>query len=275
MAIKIRYIEPIGTDEYVIPVARDLQKILRPGTELEVVSLTNPHCKHHLEYHSYEALVAGDLVKITRDAALNGFDAVVIGCFYDPTIREAREISGKCIVVGPAQASLEAMASLANRFSVIIGRPKWADRMRERIHLCGYGDRLASFRSLGLGVEEFQKDHKRTEDLMVEAALKAIREDGAEAIILGCTMEFGFFRKLQEMIFTEIGVHVPVIDCLYAAIKRAEQLAETKKLFDWYPSRAGSMEAPPEEAELRAWNVFDDNFPPLGARHTVTGTDGQ
>lgn len=260
MTIRIRVIEPIGTDAYVAHTARQAARIVNPGTEVEVVSLKNAHCRHHLEYHAYEGLVTTDIVKVMRDTARQGFDAAVIACFYDPALREAREISGATVVTAPCQASLEAVASLANRFSIIVGRRKWIDRMGERVRNYGYGHRLASFRSLDMGVEEFQKDRAETARRMLEAGRKAIDEDGAEALILGCTIEYGFFRDLQDTL------GVPVIDCSFAAIKRAEQLADLKQRFGWGPSRVGTCEAPPEEKELRAWNVFDDDNPPIGGR---------
>lgn len=264
MTIRIRVIEPIGTGYYVPHTAAEAAKITNPGTEVEVVSLTNPHCQHHLEYHAYEGLVTADIVKVMYDTGRQGFDAAVIACFYDPAIREAREISGNTVVTAPCQASLEAVASLANRFSILVGRRKWIDRMNERVHQYGYGARLASFRPLNMGVEEFQRDRNETARRMIAEGRRAIEEDGAEALILGCTIEYGFYQDLQK----ELGV--PVIDAVYAAIKRAEHLAELKQRFGWGPSRVGSCEAPPEDAELKPWGVFADD-PPIGVRQTVRG----
>lgn len=261
--MKIRFIEPIGTDTWVQPVADQLREVANPGTEIEVVSLRNPHCHYHVEYHAYEGLVAGDIIKVTRDAGLKGFDAVVVSCFYDPYLREAREVSGDAIVVGPCQASFETVASLANKVSVIVGRRKWINHMEERVRGYGYGHMLASFKPVELGVEDFQKDHAETERRMIAAAEEAIEKDGAEAIILGCTQEFGFYSKLQK----HLGV--PVIDCAFAAFKRAEQLADLKLRFGWTPSRKWSCEAPPEETEIKAWGVFDDDDPPIGGSVTV------
>ncbi len=261
--MRIRFIEPIGTDSWVQPVAEHLRTIANPGTEIEVVSLANPHCKHHLEYHAYEGLVAGDIVKVVRDAGLKGFDAVVIACFYDPYLREAREVSGEAVVVGPCQASLETATALANKVSIIVGRRKWINHMEERVRSYGYSHMLASFKPVELGVEDFQRDHRETGRRLIAAAEEAIQQDGAEAIILGCTQEFGFFEKLQN----HLGV--PVIDCAFAAFKRAEHLADLKLRFGWKPSRMWSCEAPPEEREIKAWSVFDDTNPPIGGRALV------
>lgn len=254
MAVKIRWLNPVGACDWDEDFGNYLAKIKKPSTTIEVVSLDNPHCKHHLEYHSYEGLVTTDIVRVARDSGVKNFDAMVIGCFYDPGLREAREIAGRCHVVAPCQASVEIASNLSNKFSVLVGRQKWVQKMTSTIHDLGYGKHLASVRPVGLGVEEFQADHDRTASLLIEQGKKAVNEDFAEALILGCTLEFGFYKVLQD----EVGV--PVIDCSLAAFKRAEQLAELSKEFGWEPSRVWSCEAPPD-SELLGWNVFASPVP--------------
>jgi len=178
----------------------------------------------------------------------------VIGCFYDPALEDAREISGNCLVVAPCQASLQIADQLANRYSIIVGRDKWMEQMRERVRGYGSADRLASMRALGMGVDEFQKDPALTRRRIIEQAFLAVEEDGAEAIILGCTIEFGFFEQVQR----EVGV--PVIDPVVAAFKMAEAMAGMKQRFGWSPSRVGSCEPPPE-AEIKAFGLFQGPVP--------------
>ena len=146
------------------------------------------------------------------------------------------------------------VANLANRFSVIVGRAKWIEQMTARVREYGAIDRLASMRPLGMGVDEFQRDHAVTRRRIVEQARRAVEEDGAEAIVLGCTIEFGFFEQVQA----EIGV--PVIDPVVAAFKMAESLAGMKRRFGWAPSRVGSCEPPPE-AEIEAFGLFRSPAP--------------
>ena len=120
----------------------------------------------------------------------------------------------------------------------------------------GFAHRMASMRPLELGVLDFQADVKRTAAIMLEQGRKAVQEDGAEVLILGCTIEFGFHETMQE----ELGV--PVIDAVVAPFKLAEMLASSAGLFHWYPSRAWGSEEPPEE-EVASWALFKDG-PPVG-----------
>jgi allantoin racemase len=230
----------------------DMLKILnqakREGTVVDVVALPEDRPKH-LEYHAYEGLVIGDITRITYEAASN-YDAIVIGCFYDVGLREAREVSGRAIVTAPCQSATAIASNLGNTFSV----PK----MRENVHLYGHGHAMVSMLPLGLGVHEFQADHDLTCDRLLTVGRKAVEEDGAEVLILGCTAEYGFNQQMQD----ELGV--PVIDAVTAPFKYAELLAETAERFGWYPSRKWGSEAPPRE-ELEEWGLFDQPAP-VGAR---------
>lgn len=252
--VSVRWLNPIGSPAFDQPIADLLGGIKQPGTQVEVVSFDMTPTPSHLEYRAYEALIYERTVRVARDCARSGVDALVVGCFYDPALEDAREISGDTVVVAPCQASLQVVANLANRFSVIVGRNKWIEQMTARVRDYGAIDRLASMRALGMGVDEFQRDHAVTRRRIIEEAKRAVEHDGAEAIILGCTIEFGFFEAVQA----EVGV--PVIDPVVAAFKMAEALAGMKRRFGWTPSRVGSCEPPPE-AEIEAFGLFTDPVP--------------
>ena len=251
---KILWINPIGYSAYDQPMADYIASIKTPDVAVEVVSLNLSPTPAHLEYRTYEALVAGDIVKVTRYASENGVDAVVIGCFYDPALEAAREISGEAVVVAPCQASLQIAAHLGNKFSIIVGQKKWIEQMSERVDTYGYRSRLASMRSIDIPVPDLQKDCSYTEDKIITAGQLAIEEDGAEALILGCTCTFGLYERVQR----ELGI--PVIDPICAAYKWAESLVELKRQFSWKPSRAWSMAAPTEN-EISEFGLFQDQKP--------------
>ena len=237
--MKILWINPIGSDDFDLIIGRILKEASRSDTTLDVVSLPEDRPKH-LEYHAYEGLVVGDIVNITYSMS-DRYDGIVVGCFYDVGLREAREVSRRAVVTAPCQASLVFASHLGNSFSVLVGRRKWIPKMKENIHLYGYGDQLASMRPLGLGVYDFQADTEKTGRRMMEEGRKAIEEDQAEVLILGCTIEFGFHEVMQKEL------RVPVIEAVLAPFKLVEMLAETAEKFQWYPSRKWGSEAPPQE----------------------------
>lgn len=250
--MRILWIDPIGTDMFSGDMLEILNKAKRDDTRVDVIALPADRPKH-LEYHAYEGLVVGDITRIAYEAGKD-YDAVVIGCFYDVGLREAREVSGKAIVTAPCQSATAIASNLGNTFSVLVGRRKWIPKMRENVHLYGHGHKMVSMLPLELGVHDFQTDHDLTRDRLLSAGRKAVEEDGAEVIILGCTAEYGFNRRMQD----ELGV--PVIDAVTAPFKYAEFLAELAASFGWRPSRKWGSEAPPKE-ELEAWGLFDKAAP--------------
>ncbi|MGY8990522.1 MAG: aspartate/glutamate racemase family protein [Rhodospirillales bacterium] len=238
------------------------RKYKLPDTEVHITSLPDSvgHFSH-IEYRSYEGIVTAGIIRAARAAAREGFDALAIGCFYDTGLAEAREVSGDMIVTAPCVASCEIAASLSNRFGVIVGRRKWVDQMQSTVHTLGHRDRLSGFYHVELGVTEFQEDHDRTQRCLLDAGRRAVEQDYAEALILGCTMEVGFYSQVEECL------GVPVIDPSIAALKRAEYGAILKRDCGWTPSRKWSCESPPE-LEMIQIGAFDTDTP-FGGRIVI------
>lgn len=256
--MRILWIDPIGTDLFSADMFKILNEAKGTDTFVDVVSLPADR-PNHLEYHAYEGLVVADIVHLSHQAA-SEYDAVVIGCFYDVGLREAREVSGRAVVTAPCQSATAIASNLGNTFSVLVGRRKWIPKMSENVRLYGHEHRMVSMRPVELGVHDFQVDHDLTCDLLMTEGHKAIKDDGAEVLILGCTAEYGFNRKMQDEL------KVPVIDAVTAPFKYAEFLAELADRFAWYPSRIWGSEPPPQE-ELDNWGFFDKPAP-IGRRFT-------
>lgn len=250
--LKIMYLNPVGTSGYDHVFADMARQHKLPQTEVHIASLPpSTGGFTHIEFRSYEAIVTRGIIRAARAAAKEGFDAFAIGCFYDTALHDAREVSGDMIVTAPCVASCEIAASLSNRFGVIVGRRKWVHQMHSTVREHGHEHRLSGFYHVELGVDDFQKDHVETERRLIAAGRKAVEEEFAEALILGCTLEVGFYRDVEK------ALGVPVIDPSIAALKRAEYAAVLKNDCGWKPSRRWSSEAPPEE-EIARFGGFDD-----------------
>ncbi len=247
MKRRVLYIEPV-VSELVDSWKGYLAQFKGPETELEVTSLTEG--PRHLEYYSYGSLVVPKILKIIKEAEKENFDAAIIGCFYDPGLREAREIAEKLVVTAPAEASMHIAVTLGQRFSIIVGRTKWIPLMRENVIKYGFQDHLASFQAIGMGVLDLQMDLEETKRRIVQAAEKAIEQDGAEVIILGCTHQFGFYQELQD------ALGVPVIDVALAALNYAEFLVDLRNQHGWYFNKKNEYLSPSQE-EIEAWKLSD------------------
>jgi allantoin racemase len=244
---RILYIAPVRVDEGIFE--RGIEGSVRPGNELDAVGFARG--SRHVEYHYYEALATPDIIHSVVEAERQGYDAAVIGCFYDLGLHESREVSREIVVTAPCESSLLLGASLGATFSIIVGRRKWIPQMKANVHQYGYGDRLASFRTLEFGVLDYHRDEAETERRFIEEGRKAIHEDGAEVIILGCTASAGFYRQMQD------ALGVPVIDSAIAAVKHAETLVDIRDQFGWKTSRVGGYESPPEH-EIAEWSLRED-----------------
>ena len=257
MNIRVMYLNPIGYSSYDEVFAEMIRDYKYPQTTAYVVSMSGnevPAKMTNLEYRTYESYIVNETVKVARYCSVHNFDAMVIGCFYDPALLDAREISDNAVVVAPCQASVAAALNVANNFSIIIGERKWEDQMKQTVYEYGYKDKLASFESVGLRVEDFHRDPAKTKKRLESAAIEAVTIHKAESIILGCTLEVGFYQQLQDFLSDQIGGNVPVIDCSIAAFKAAENAA-LQKQWGWRNSRVWGMQPPPE-AELAKFGIL-------------------
>ena len=241
--VKILYIRPVADSDQAAGMEAVLRRAAREGTVITVRSLPEDRPRH-LEYHAYEAVAVKDIVEIVR-ASGNGHDGIVLGGFYDMGLRAAREVSGRAIVTAPCESSTAIARALGQRFSILVGRRKWIPKMTDLVRGYGHGDAMASMRAIGLGVEAIRAEPELAHARLRDEARRAIEEDGAEVLILGCTAKYGFHEELTK----ELGA--PVIDSMIAALRYAEMLAGT-----WSPSRLGGSEPPPED-EIRSWGLFE------------------
>ena len=237
--VRILWINPVGTDSDDAAMGVELRAEAATTTRVDVCSLPGTDAQH-LEWSALGAVVAGPTMGVVRWASeQRGYDAAVIGCFYDPFLRGARELAGPMAVTAPAEACLHIAATLGERISILVGRRKWIPEMHENVVKYGFGSHLASFRVLDLGVDDFQADPETTEQRILAEAENAVGTDGADVVVLGCTMEFGFYREVQDK------VGVPVIDAIAAPLRYAEFLAALGADHGWRTSRAGGYGSVP------------------------------
>lgn len=251
--LKITFLNPVCSAEDNELFADVIKKYKNPRTEVQVVSLKgHGETLDHLEYQSYEAFISRNIVRAARQLAIEGEEAMAIGCFYDTALVAAREVSMNMPVAAPCQASIEIATTFANSFGIIIGRRKWVHRMQETVRSYGYHERLTGFYPVSFAANQFQADPVETNKRLLEAGRIAVEVDGAEALVLGCTTQVGFHDELQREL------DVPIVDPVIAVIKRAEFNAELARRSGLKPSRKWSCEPPPE-SELERFGIFQED----------------
>ena len=246
MEKRILFINPIASSSYDDEIREYLKAGKCQDTIIKVVSLERGPL--HLDYHYYETLALTDILHLVKQAEEEGYDGAIIGCFLDSALEAAREITHRLVVAAPAESCMLIAASLGHSFSIIVTKDKALTRIRDNVVKYGFKDRLALFKSVALGVRDLQEDRTEAATRIKELAKEAVERDLAEVIILGCTIQFGFYKELQQ------DVGVPVLDAILATLKYAELMIELKKRFNWGQSKAYSYESPPRD-EIIDWKL--------------------
>jgi allantoin racemase len=235
--LRVLWINPVGTGEFDDQIKNVLMSVKRHDVEVEVTHL--PHGPPNLDYKSYEPLILVETLQIIRRAEKEGFDAVVIGCFDDPGLQEARELVN-IPVVGPMEACLHIASTLGHKYSIIVNRREGQARLEDHIYTYGLEKKLASFRSINFMVSEMKSKLGELREAIVRESVNAVEEDRAEVVVLGCTVESGLMEELIDRL------KVPVLDAVVVPFKYAEMLADMYRKVGLSHSKVYGYKSPPE-----------------------------
>lgn len=232
--MKILVINPNTTAEMTAQVEQAMNAVKRADTTLTAV---NPETGPTGLSCGYDETVAGfELLKIVQDNLDAGYDAIVIACYSDPGIVGAKELCD-IPVVGIAEAAMHVACMLGSKFTVLTTSKARRPSKEAYVFANGLGSRLASVRALGVAVEETTHDPERTKEAVLSVARKAIDEDRAEVIILGCAGMAGYAKELEQTL------GVPVLDPSAVAIKVAEAMVD----LGLQPSKIGLFARPRQQ----------------------------
>jgi allantoin racemase len=221
--MKIRVIVPVTTEEFVAATGPQYAAAARPDVEISVVGLDRGPASLESDYE--DALAVPDVLAKVRAAEAEGTDAVIIDCMADPGLSPARELAS-IPVVGPAQAAMHLAAILAHRFSVVTVLERDVPLIDRLARLYGLEGKLASARPVNIPVLELDRDRERLVEALAEQSARAVTEDGAHAIVFGCTGMRGLAQQVEQALSNLQSRTVPVIDPGLAALKLAEGLVD-------------------------------------------------
>lgn len=184
--------------------------------DCEIVGTTAQHGVASIDGYHDEVLGAMAASSAIQENA-GSFDAAVIACFGDPGLEASRELSD-APVVGIAEASFVAAIALGRRFSVLTTLDRGVPPIEDVVRRHGFRERCASVRASGLSVLEADASPEAAADELERIGRRAIVDDGAEVLCLGC----GGMVGLRERLEGRLGV--PVVEPVPAAIALAEGL---------------------------------------------------
>jgi len=198
---------------------KELEVARRKDVEIRVVSIDKGPASIESAYD--EEIAAPWILEKIKEAEEKGFDAAIIDCMGDPALDAAREIVN-IPVIGPCQASMAIASTLCDKFSVVTVLKSVLPLFWRLARKYDFKSKVASVRSVEVPVLKLEEKRSEVRDRLLAESKKAIEEDGAGAIILGCTGMIGMARELQE------ALGIPVIDPAVASMKLAESLVDMK-----------------------------------------------
>ena len=166
-----------------------------------------------------EYLSIPETVKKVVQAEKEGFDGAIVGCYGDPGIDAMREMV-RIPVVGPGETSMLVASMLGHRFSIITVMDSVVPSLEKLARIVGVDGKLASVRAANIPVLDLKKDIEMTKRRMIAESEKAMTEDRADVIILGCmSMAFmGVSDDMQEIL------GIPVVNPAVVSLKVLEGL---------------------------------------------------
>lgn len=203
--------------------ARELERRLgwlreRAGRGVEVEIRDAPDGPASVESAPEERQAARAFRRALPGLQEEGFDAVIVGCFGDPGVEEARE-SAAIPVVGPAAASIHRAAQLAERFGILTVVDEVIPTLRELVRSHDMEPRLASLRAVEVPVLELRERRAEVVARLAAEGRLAV-EEGADALILGC-MTMGFLGVAEDLARE---LRRPVVNPALAALRAAEAM---------------------------------------------------
>jgi allantoin racemase len=163
-----------------------------------------------------------------------GMDAYVIACFDDTGLDAAR-CAAEAPVIGIGEAAFHLASLISGKFSVVTTLSRSVPAIEHNLMKYGLFSRCARVRASDVAVLELEQPGSDARRKISEEIARAISQDHAEAIVLGCAG----MADLASDLALEHGV--PVVDGVVSAIKLAESLAslglKTSKLGSYAPPR--------------------------------------
>ncbi|HWF74880.1 MAG TPA: aspartate/glutamate racemase family protein [Solirubrobacteraceae bacterium] len=211
--MRILVINPNATSAMTDDMVRSARAV---EPDAEIFGATAGHGLPSLEGYRDDVVAAGAVVDLIS-AHEGSFDAAIVGCFGDPGLFAARELT-EAPVVGLAESSFLTALPLGHRFSVLTTLERGAPPILDVIRLHGVEGRCASVRSTGLTVLEAHGDADAAAAALEREGRLAIELDRAEVLCLGCGGMVGLRERLED------NLGVPVIEAISAATALAGAL---------------------------------------------------
>ncbi len=217
--MKIKLINPNTTARMTDTMASCARAVAAVGTE--IVAATSTMGPPSIESWYDESLSLPGLLAEVTGGERDGIDAYVIACFGDPGLFAARELA-QGPVIGIAEAAMHAASVIAPSFSVVTTLARTTGMAWHLAERYGMKRFCRSVRATDVAVLDLDQPGSAARRLIVDECRRALEEDGADAIVLGCAGMADLARAIED------AVAAPVVEGVTAALKWAEALVSLR-----------------------------------------------
>ena len=228
--MRILVVNPNTTASMTEKIGAAAKRVAATGTEIVAVNpLLGPAS---IEGYYDEAMSLAGMLDVIRNS--QGYDAVVIACFDDTGLDAARCLTDKP-VIGIGEAAYHMASMISNKFSVVTTLARSVPALEHNLHRYGLIARCARVRSSEVTVLELENPGSDARNRISAEIGRAVAEDRAEAIVLGCAG----MTDLADALAVEHGL--PVLDGVICAVGLAETMVKLRLV----TSRRGGYSPPP------------------------------
>ncbi len=230
--MRVNVVNPNITATMTAKIAAAARAVAAPGTE--IIASQPDSGPVSIEGYLDEALsVPGLLQEVVRGERA-GAAGHVIACFDDSGLDAARVIA-RSPVIGIGEAACHVASLIADRFAIVTTLSRSIPALRHNLTRYGLAARCAAIRASDVPVLALDEPGSPARERISDEIARSLRDDGAEAIVLGCAG----MADLAEALAAEHGV--PVVEGVSAAVKLIEALAAlrlvTSKVGAYAPAR--------------------------------------
>ena len=216
---KILVVNPNTNPKNTAVIAKAIEPFTPEGVQVDTVSPDKGPVGLESYYHNYLASV--NVHERIVQAEKEGYDGAVIASYGDPGIEGAKELVN-IPVVGITEASYALARLLGTKFLVIVSAATAVPRQIRTIKAMGIPDYQYAVRPIGLTVLGVMDDRMNAKELIANSCEVALKETGAEVIVMGCSGFSGLRKDLEKML------NVPIIDPVVAGVQVCNTLINMK-----------------------------------------------
>ena len=255
--MKLLALNPFGTDAYDEAVRSVLERASRPDTEVLVTHLVKG--PEFFRYSYFQSLATVDIIEHVIQAEKRGYQGVYVGCSFEPGVKEAREVVD-IPVVGGAAPAVHLARQLGQRFGFITDTELAAVNTYDVFKRYKLDVECAAIQAVELGIEEVARDPENNWRRVIEVTRNVVSQ-GADVIILGCTIVAAFFTSFARKLPDDLA-EIPILDANVCSLKTLEMLVDLQEKYGITMSRKAYYAKPQNAAEAFRKNREKYGLPP-------------